>query len=76
MAHGEGYVGSKHVIGIVAWNVLWPCRSVLNMSTWYCHSGSWPWGLRWVDVPLLSLMCLSWKPSGPAVDVPRGLDGP
>ena len=23
---GESYVGSKHVIVTVAWNVLWPCR--------------------------------------------------
>ena len=41
-------------------------------STWYRHIGPWTWGLRWVDVPFRTLMCLSWKPCGHAVDVPFG----
>lgn len=46
--------------------------SVKYASTWYCHTGPWTWGLRWVDVPFLILMCLSWKLCGDAVDVPFG----
>ena len=41
-------------------------------STWYRHIGPWTWGLRWVDVPFRTLMCLSWKLCGHAVDVPFG----
>ena len=41
-------------------------------STWYPHIGPWTWGLRWIDVPFQTLMYLSWKVCGRAVDVPFG----
>ena len=32
MAYGKSYVGGKHGIVNVVWNVLWPCRSCKNVK--------------------------------------------
>ena len=51
--------------------------SAKHALAWYRHIGPWTWELRWIDVHFRSLMWLSWKICGHAVDVSFGdLMGP